>query len=112
MYEVPPDLTGSLTVGGPAVSLTLSTPGQNAVLTFSAAAGQRVTIRATGVTIGPSTCCSTTLLIKKPDGVPLASGLAGTNGGTLSATLPVAGTYSLLVDPQAANTGGLTLSAT
>ena len=111
MYEVPPDLTGSMTVGGPPVSLTLGTPGQNALLTFTGAAGQRVTIRATGVTIGPSTCCSTTLLLKKSDGVPLASGLAGTNGGTLSATLPVAGTYTLLVDPQGSNAGGLAVSA-
>jgi subtilisin family serine protease len=111
LYEVPPDLTGSLVVGGSPVSLTLSTPGQNGVLSFAGAAGQRVTIRATGVTIGPSTCCSTTLVIKKPDGVPLASGLAGTNGGTLAATLPAAGTYSLVVDPQGAGTGSITVSA-
>ena len=110
MYEVPPDLTGSLTVGGPSASLTLSTPGQNALLTFTGPAGQPVTIRATGVTIGPSTCCSTTLLIRKPDGVPLASGRAGTNGGTLTATLPIAGTYTLLVDPQAGATGSLSLT--
>jgi hypothetical protein len=62
------------------------------------------------VTIGPSTCCSTSLLIRKPDGLPLASGLAGTNGGTMSPTLPVTGTYTLLVDPQAAGTGSVTLS--
>ena len=111
LYEVPADLTGSLTVGGGPASLTFSTPGQNAVLTFAGAAGQRVTIRATGVTIGPSTCCSVSLVVKRPDGVSLASGLAGTNGGTLSPTLPAAGVYTLLVDPQAAATGGLTLSA-
>ena len=92
-------------------SLSLSTPGQNALLTFTGAAGQRVTIRATGVTIGPSTCCSVSLLVRKPDGAPLASGLAGTNGGTLSPVLPVAGIYTLLVDPQAAGLGSLTLAA-
>jgi hypothetical protein len=111
MYEVPPDLTGSLVGGSTPASLTFTTPGQNAVLTFTGTAGQRVTIRATGVTIGPSTCCSTTLLIRRPDGVPLASGLAGTNGGTLSATLPAAGPFTLLIDPQATGTGGITLSA-
>ena len=110
-YEVPPDLTGSLPVGGPSVSLSLATPGQNALLTFAGGAGQRVTIRATGVTIGPSTCCSTSLLIRKPDGLPLASAMAGTNGGALSATLPVAGTYSLVVDPQTVGAGSITLSA-
>jgi Subtilase family len=107
LYDVAPDLTGSLTVGGPPASLTFSTPGQNAALTFVGAAGQRVTIRATGVSVGPSTCCSVSMLVRKPDGAPLASGLAGTSGGTLSATLPVAGTYALAVDPQAAGTGGL-----
>ncbi|HET9324583.1 MAG TPA: S8 family peptidase [Gaiellaceae bacterium] len=111
LYEVPPDLAGSLTVGGAPVSLSLGAPGQNALLTFDGAAGQRVTIRATGVTIGPSTCCSTSLMIRKPDGLPLASAMAGTSGGTLSTTLPVAGTYTLLVDPQAAATGSLNLSA-
>jgi hypothetical protein len=111
LYEVPPDLTGSLVVGGPPVSLNLSTPGQNALLTFMGAAGQRVTIRATGVTIGPSTCCSVSLLVRKPDGLPLASGLAGTNGGALAATLPFAGRYTLVIDPQAAGQGTLTLAA-
>ena len=110
LFEVPADLTGSLTVGGGPASLTFSAPGQNAVLTFAGAAGQRVTIRATGVTIGPSTCCSVSLVVKKPDGVSLASGLAGTNGGALNATLPITGVYTLLVDPQAAATGALTLA--
>jgi hypothetical protein len=110
LFEVPPDLTGSLTTGGPPVSLSFGTPGQNAVLTFAGTAGRRVTLRATGVTIGPSPCCSTSLLVRKPDGLPLASGLAGTNGGTLSPTLPVSGTYALVVDPQAAGTGSVTLS--
>jgi hypothetical protein len=111
LFEVPPDLTGSLSIGGPPVTLLFGTPGQNAVLTFTGTAGRRVTLRATGVTIGPSTCCSTSLLIRKPDGLPLASGLAGTNGGTLSPTLPVTGTYTLVVDPQAAGTGSITLTA-
>jgi len=107
LFEVPPDLAGTLTVGGQPVPLSLNTPGQNALLSFTGAGGQRVTIRATGVTVGPSPCCSVSLLLKKPDGAPLASGLAGTNGGTLTATLPVSGTYTLTVDPQAAGTGGL-----
>jgi hypothetical protein len=110
LYEVPPDLAGSLSIGGPPVTLSFGTPGQNAVLSFAGTVGRRVTLRATGVTIGPSTCCSTSLLIRKPDGLPLASGLAGTNGGTLSPTLPVTGTYTLVVDPQAAGTGSITLT--
>jgi hypothetical protein len=31
-------------------------------------------------------------------------------GGTITAQLTVAGTYAILVDPQSANTGGITLA--
>jgi hypothetical protein len=34
----------------------------------------------------------------------------GTFGATLSATTPLTGQYSILVDPQGANTGGITLT--
>jgi hypothetical protein len=112
LYDVPPDVTGSLTIGGPGVNVSLGTPGQNAVLTFSAAAGQRVTVRASNVTLGTSSCCSFVLSIKRPDGVTVATTLLGTNGGAVSATLSVAGTYSAIVDPQSANIGGATVAAT
>jgi hypothetical protein len=112
LYDVPPDVTGSLTAGGPGVNVSLGTPGQNAVLTLSGAAGQRVTVRASSVTVGTSTCCSFVLSIKRPDGATVATILLGTNGGAASATLPVAGTYSVFFDPQSANIGGATVTAT
>jgi YD repeat-containing protein len=37
LYDVPPDLTGSITPGGASVSATLSTPGQNAHYILAAA---------------------------------------------------------------------------
>jgi hypothetical protein len=107
LYDVSPDVTGSLTVGGPGANVSLGTPGQNALLTFSGAAGQRVSVRASAVTIGTSTCCSFVLSIKRADGVTVATATLGTNGGTVSATLSVAGTYSVLVDPQSASTGSV-----
>jgi hypothetical protein len=111
LYDVPPDVTGSLTVGGPSMNVSLGTPGQNATLTFSGTAGQRVTVRASNVTVGTSTCCTFVLSVKRPDGVIVASTLFGTNGGVLPATLSAAGTYSVIVDPQSANTGGASLTA-
>ena len=40
LYDVPPDLTGSIAIGGPPASLTLGpVPGQNATLSFSGTAG-------------------------------------------------------------------------
>ena len=111
LYDVPPDVTGSLTVGGPGVNMSLGTPGQNATLTFSGTAGQRVTVRASNVTLGTSTCCSFVLSLKRPDGVTVASTLLGTNGGAVSATPSVAGTYSVVVDPQLAASGSVALTA-
>jgi hypothetical protein len=109
LYEVPPDVTGTLTVGGPLVNVTLGTPGQNAVLTFQGTAGQRVTVRASNVTIGTSVCCSFVLSVKRPDGVTIATATLGANGGLVSPTLPAAGAYSVLVDPQASATGAVTV---
>jgi hypothetical protein len=111
LYDVPPDVTGTLAVAGPPVNVSLGTPGQNAVLSFQGTAGQRVTVRASGVTIGPSTCCSFALSVKRPDGVTIAIAVLGTNGGAVSPTLPTTGTYSVLVDPQAAFAGAATLTA-
>jgi subtilisin family serine protease len=111
LYDVPLDVTGSLTVSGPGVNVSLGTPGQNATLTFAGTAGQRVTVRASSVTVGASTCCSFVLSIKRADGVTVGSTLFGTNGGSLAVTLSVTGTYTVVVDPQSANTGGATLSA-
>lgn len=100
------DLTGSIAPGGPAVSLTIGTPGQNARLTFEGAALQRVSLRATSVTIA-----SATLAILRPDGTTLGSATASTSGGFIDAvTLPVAGTYTVLVDPSGTSTGNITLT--
>jgi hypothetical protein len=112
LHDVPPDLVGAIAIGGSAVSLTLGpVPGQNASLRFDGSAGQRITLRVTGVTIGGSTCCGAKIALAKPDGSSLVPPiLVGTNGGSITATLPVTGSYSTAVDPQAANTGGITLT--
>ncbi|MGH7268084.1 MAG: IPT/TIG domain-containing protein, partial [Candidatus Rokuibacteriota bacterium] len=102
------DLTGTLTAGGAAVPITIGTPGQNARLTFTGTADQKVSLRATSVTIGGTTWMS----ILKPDGTTLA-GPAGatTSGGFLDATtLPTTGTYTVLVDPGGTSTGNMTLT--
>ena len=112
LYDVPPDLTGTIGIGGSPVSLTLGpVPGQNAMLRFDGSAGQRVTLRLASVTIGSSTCCGARIALAKPDGSSLVPPmLVGTHGGSIPAMLPVAGSYSITVDPQAVNTGGITLT--
>jgi hypothetical protein len=113
LYDVPPDVTGSISAGGPAATVSMGpVPGQNASLRFDGAAGQRVSVRLTSVTIGTSTCCSARVSIWKPDGTTLVyPTLVGTNGGFVdTATLPVGGSYSILVDPVGTDLGSMTLA--
>src|SRR2546422_422049 len=50
---LPPDVSGTIAIDGAPVTITTTTPGQNAQLTFSGTAGQRVNIgRAHGCTPG------------------------------------------------------------
>ena len=112
LYDVPPDLTGTIAIGGGPVSLTLApTPGQNATLTFSGTASQRVSLRLSNVTIGNTSCCGARISMFKPDGTTVVPPiLVGTFGATITATLPVTGTYSIGIDPQQAYVGGITLT--
>jgi hypothetical protein len=111
LHDVPADVGGTLTLGGAPLRITVTTPGQNARLTFNGTAGRPIALRLSDVTIGTSGCCSTLVSILKPDGTALVNqAYAGTSGKTLTTTLPVAGTYSIVVDPQKAGTGGMTLT--
>jgi subtilisin family serine protease len=114
LYDVPPDLNGTIAIGGPPVALTLGpVPGQNATLTFSGTAAQRVSLRLSNVTIGNTSCCGARISMLKPDGTTVVPPiLVGTFGATITATLPVTGTYSIGVDPQGSYTGGITLTLT
>jgi YD repeat-containing protein len=106
LYDVPADVTGTITAGGGAQAVTITTPGQNAVFTFEGAANQKVSLRMTGVTI-----TSSLVSIKKPDGTVLVQASMGTGGAFIDVqTLPVAGTYTILVNPNGFNTGNVTLT--
>ncbi len=101
------DFTGNISVGGAPVTVNITSPGQNARLTFSASAGQKISINVTGVTI----TSSSTMTVFKPDGSSLGTWAFG-SGGTFvdTQTLPVAGTYTILVNPQVTSTGTATLT--
>jgi predicted Ser/Thr protein kinase len=110
LYDVPPD-TATITVGGPAVTVTTTIPGHNPRVTFEGKAGQRVSLAFTRVNIGGSGCCAAEVAVLDPDGKTLASGSVGTDGGVFDAfALPSAGTYVIRIDPQGENTGSLTLT--
>ena len=105
LYDVPPDVSGTISVGGPAVHVTPTVPGQNVKLTFDGAAGQAVT-----VTLSAATIQSGTVSILRPGGAPVALKFFFAPGGTLTATLPATGSYTLLVDPFNAATGTATVA--
>src|SRR5439155_862942 len=111
VYDVPADATGTITPGGAPVSATVTTPGQNASLTFAGTAGQRISLKLGNVTIGSSAISGTSVSILNPDATTLASVVVGTSGGFLDTkTLPQTGTYTIRIDPQGANTGSITLT--
>ncbi len=112
LYDVPADVTSSITPGGSPVTVTTTVPGQNASSTFNGTAGQRISLRMTGVTIGTSTCCSVRVSIRNPDGSNLVSPtLMGTNGSFFDVqTLSATGVYTIVVDPQSSDTGSMTLT--
>ena len=106
LYDVLPDVTSAIVVGGAGVTVTTTTPGQNAKLTFNGTAAQRVSLKVAPV------CCSTKVSILKPDGTTLvAPTTIGTSGGLVEpATLPVTGNYTIVVDPQSSAVGSATLT--
>ena len=102
------DVTGTLTLGGPAVNISITVPGQNASFTFSGTTGQQATVRVTSSTVS---CVTVTLL--KPDGTSLTSTFSCSGTINLATqTLPVTGTYTVTVNPNGANLGSLNLSVT
>ena len=112
LHDVPPDVTETVAAGGAPVTAATTAPGQNALVTFAGTAGQRVSVAIADVTVGTSTCCSLRVSVLRPDGRILVAPLfVGTNGGFVDATtLPVTGTYTIVVDPQGADTGAVSLA--
>lgn len=102
-------LSGSITLDGATVPISLTRIGQTARYTFSGTSGQWVSLGLTSVTL-----TSATVTLLKPDGTTLASTSVGTAGGGLEppippGTLPTTGTYTIVVDPAGVYTGNITL---
>jgi hypothetical protein len=97
-------VTGSLTINGAAVPVALTVPGQRAVFTFTATAGQAFTVRGTSATMG----CVTILLQSAAGGSSIGPCGTWTIGQTPGSTT----TYTVTIDPDGANTGSVDLSVT
>ena len=112
------DFTGTLTVPsvgttGPATQVPTSgnlAAGQNARLTFSGTAGQKLSFNVLSSTIGiSSTSCRVT--VYDPFQTVVGSGYCGVGSSSVSqVTLAATGTYSFYIDPQGAATGMVAIS--
>jgi len=107
LYDVPAEPTGTVTIGGAAVGVSLLAPGQNGTLTFSGTASQQVTVRMTDHTIA-----LTTVRLRKPDGTQLTSVSGNGSSFNLAATLPTTGTYTIEINPSGPNTGHVNVAVT
>jgi hypothetical protein len=103
------DIAGGAVTAGTPFTTTTSTAGQNASYTFSGTAGQQMSMNLTGNTyVG---CNAVVVSILQPSGATVGSAGACTNGTGFmdSITLPVTGTYTVLVNPQGTTTGSVTV---
>jgi hypothetical protein len=106
LYDVPPDVTGTIASGGGPVTVTVAVPGQNARLTFNGVAGQRVSVTRNGATIAESE-----IGVLDPNNFLFAFNHAGPGDGfILAARLYATGTHTLVIDPHGANTGSLSVT--
>src|SRR5262249_19340001 len=109
MYNVPADITNTISANGSPVTVTTTVPGQDIRLTFSGSANQKISLK-----IGNPYIFRSLESISGPDFQLLSvrswvvENPAGTRNEFLGTTvLPVDGTYTIL-----ANTGNITGSLT
>src|SRR6185437_2103009 len=102
------DIAGTISVGTP-LTATTTKAGQNARYTFNGTSGQQLSMNLSGNTyVG---CNAVVVSVLKSDGTSLAStGICnGSTGFMDSFTLPATDTYTVLVNPQGATTGSVTM---
>ncbi|TKB68030.1 MAG: peptidase [Nitrospira sp.] len=106
---VAPDIqyTGRITVNGPTVIASITTPNKNGLMVFDGVAGQRVSLGFSAATV-----TQWYATVYRPDGVALTTPVPyGIGGGSLNLpVLPMTGTYTIFLDPYSIYTGSLTVT--
>jgi uncharacterized repeat protein (TIGR01451 family) len=98
------DLALATTEGGNPLAVTTAIPGQNAAILFGGTAGDSPTL----IVSAPAyASCNGT--VYRPDGSASASFNCASTNSTLLGTLNETGTYKILIDPQGAATGSVSL---
>jgi hypothetical protein len=106
------DQIGTIVRNGVPVGVNITASGQNARFTFSASAGQKVSLYLSKSTFG-TPCDAVLLSLLRPDSSPFGNkiGTCGTTGFLDSQTLDATGDWTVLVDPQGTRTGTADLQA-
>lgn len=112
LYDVPADVTGTISTNGSSLSAATTALGQNAKYTFSGTASQRVYLKVSSVSLSGGSPNWANVTIKKPDGTTLVTTTvsSGSSGQIDTTTLPSTGTYTVLVDPLNTASGSMTLN--
>jgi hypothetical protein len=109
VFDVPDDVVLETTPGGDPVTVGTTVPGQNGVVQFPGTVGQRVSVQLSAGTFGSS---AARVSVLNPNGSTLVSATTFSNNGVFLDTrvLSAAGTYTVVVDPQGAATGQVTVA--
>jgi RHS repeat-associated protein len=119
VYNVPPDPTAALAVGGASAALGATTTlGQNIGPTFSGRAGQPVTVTVSNVAMSgyqfgfAAAQLTVVRLVPGQNGVQVGNPVFvdASTGGALTVTLPQDATYTAFVDLQGVATGSATVT--
>jgi hypothetical protein len=108
LYDVPPDITGSITINASPQTVTFAGPGQQAFLTFPGTVGLSVTVRGTNSTVG----CFNNIALTSSAGGPSWAPVCGTSFTLGPVTLGATTTYTLVLDPDKANIGSIDIQVT
>jgi YD repeat-containing protein len=109
LYNVPADVTGTISINGPTLPVGITGFGQNARITFSGTSGQAVTVH-----LANNTICQLFVELFDANGVNYLTQLytCSSNFNLPQETLSTTGTYTILLDPQDIATGSVSVSVT
>jgi hypothetical protein len=111
-YDVPADLTGTVSVGHNA-TFNVTTPGQGLRATFAGTANAKATFNVAPTSVTPTSACFNVTVLE-PDGVTVLNSGQACSGvySTGSQTLPTTGNYLVVAVPNVPATGTFTVGVT
>lgn len=108
LNDLPPDVQAPITPGGPTVPISITAADQNANLTFTGTAGQRVSLFMLSTLAGGSGFIKADLTVYNPDGSVLTTyWITSTDNFITPITLTANGTHRIFLDPRNTFTGSV-----